>query len=154
MIAKIIRSSFPGLESDPNFPDMVNAYAIESSLDGLPPPCPDLGMYRAMDTAGFLHTSCAVVDGRVVGFILVLLSPLPHYSVHVATIESFFVLSRYRQSGAGFKLLREAEMIAEENGSAGIFINAANGKDLSKIMQKMKSYRQTHVTYFKRVNHA
>ena len=154
MTAKIIRSSFPELEADPNFNDMVNAYAAESFLDGLPPPCPDLGIYRAMDKAGFLHTMCAVVDGRVVGFILVLLSPLPHYSVQVATVESFFVLSRYRQSGAGFNLLREAEIVAEENHAAGMFINAANGKDLGKIMQKMKSYKNTHVTYFKRFHHA
>ena len=148
MIAEIVVSSIPELLAAPNLQEMMDAYAAEAALEGMPEPKANLDAYRAMDKWGLMHTLCAMVDGKIIGFILVLVNELPHYSALLASIESYFVLAQYRQSGAGIMLLKSAETHAFEKNAAGFMVSAACGGTLDKMMMRSMIYRKTHNVYF------
>src|SRR5690606_9497097 len=77
----------------------------------------------------------ARVDGVLVGFIVLLTSMNPHYSVVLGAVESFFVAAAHRKSGAGVKLLREARRAAKDRGAVGLLVSAPFGAELSVLLK-------------------
>lgn len=143
---------FSELETAPNFKFMTTMYAAEAKLDGMPEPKPHMETYHALDKSGFLVTLCAFVEEEIVGFLTLTITMLPHYSVVVAHLESFFVLKDHRTSNAGLQLLSTAEGVAKKRGAVGIFLAAAVDGQLEKILTKMKRhYTRTHSGFFRRL---
>ena len=97
MIRKIQISD---LEKAPNIQALLNEYASESSISGLPHPKAKVEPYKMLESAGALDVYGAYVHEELVGFITVLVSILPHYGEKVAVTESFFVAKKHRKSGA------------------------------------------------------
>ena len=135
---------------DPQFPALIAEYARESAVEGLPPPDAKMATYLAMDGTGMLHPLGVWRDGWLVGFLSVLTPILPHYGALVAVAESFFVSAPHRKGGAGLRLLKEAERIAEEAGSPGIFVSAPISGILIEILPR-RGYTETSRVFFKKV---
>jgi predicted acetyltransferase len=96
-----------------------------------------------------MRTICAYVGTELVGFAIVLITIMPHYSAPVATMESFFVAARRRESGAGLALRRAVERISKAHGARGLLISAAVGSRLEKLLKKSRAFQESHHIFFK-----
>lgn len=134
--------------AEPNIAELWELYAAESHTEGLPPHNPQRGMYQAMEHMGVLHTWGAYDDGKLIGFIALLVNVVPHYGAMIGTLESFFVHRYYRKGGTGMKLLRTAKAKAMELGAAGLFVSCPAGGKLEKAMP-MFGYRHSNTVFFK-----
>jgi hypothetical protein len=88
MTVDIIHTTIHDLQSDPDLLGLLMEYSCESGMSGLPPPKWNFGTYSMMESQGFLHPIAAYVDDHLVGFLLLLVHDLPHYSVPVAVSRS------------------------------------------------------------------
>lgn len=136
----------------PGFPALIEEYARESAIDGLPSPRVKLDGYIALDRTGFLHVYSATTDGQLIGFITILAPVLPHYGVTVAVTESFFVASEHRRGGPGLRLLAAAEEQARVLGAPGLLVSAPFGGRLFELLPKC-GYVETNRVFFKKVSH-
>jgi GNAT superfamily N-acetyltransferase len=114
----------------------------------MPRTAPNWDAYRQFEAAGILHPIAARLDGVLIGFIGVLLAPLPRHSVPIATTERFFVLKAHRKTGAGLKLLRAAEEKARALGSPGLLVTAPFAGDLFQVLPRV-GYAETNRVFFK-----
>ena len=152
MTLSLKECSIEEIEGFPNFADILEEYAAESSISGLPHPSAKMDMYRQLVAVGALHVICAFKDETFIGFITVLTSIIPHYSTTVATTESFFVAKEYRSTGAGMKLLREAEAHAKEKGVRGILVSAPINGVLAEVLPHT-GYTETNRVFFRRFSY-
>jgi GNAT superfamily N-acetyltransferase len=143
-------SSVSEIEAASNFDELLAEYANEATIARIPAPTPRMETYRHLESAGMLHVFSALSDGQLVGFITVLAPVLPHYGVAVAVSESFFVARAHRKTGAGLKLLSEAEAKAASLGSPGLLVSAPFGGDLFHVLPRV-GYAETNRIFFKRV---
>lgn len=127
---------------------LIEEYAQESAIAGLPHPRGKFELYAPLETAGVMHSFGAFVDGRMAGFIVVLVSALPHYGAKVGVSESWFVADAYRKTGAGMALLREAKRHAKEAGAVGMLVSAPRGGKLEKVMLAMDGFTPTNTVFF------
>ncbi len=137
--------------SAPNIKELLDEYAEESAIFGLPHPKAKVDLYKQLESVGFLYPIGAFCEDGLVGFILVLTHILTHYSERVSTTESFFVAKAYRKTGAGIKLLRAAEGYAKEIKSLGLLISTPIGGDLAEVLSKT-DYRETNRVFFRAFN--
>ena len=135
-------------EREPNLDELFAEYASEASIEGLGECRVQMQMYRQLETAGVLHPIVAHQDDKLVGFLSLLISVVPHYGCRIATTESFFVAKAARAGGAGMKLLRAAEDKARELGVQGLFISAPAGGRLSAVLPHA-GYRKTNEVFFR-----
>ena len=152
-MVEVRRCSFSELESAPTFADLLAEYAEESRMEGMPPPLAKIATYRKLDNIGLMNTFGAFAEGDLVGFIAVLVAPNPHYSVDVATSESFFVAKEHRKTGAGLRLLHAAEQFTDETAASGLLISAPSGGDLARVLDGLDSYVETNRVFFRRRKH-
>lgn len=102
-----------------------------------------------MDEAGIATVLLAFNDDILIGFAIVLVVVLPHYSVPVATMESLFVGAAYRNTGAGLKLLHATEEAVRAKGAVGLLVSAPKGGQLAEVLTRMRSYRETNRVFFR-----
>lgn len=136
------------MELAPNISDLLNEYALESAIDGLPHPAARVETYKHLEAVNAICMIGAFVEEVLIGFIAVLMPVLPHYSVCVAVVESFFVLSEYRKTGAGIKLLREAEEHSIALNAHGILVSTPTGGSLVQVMPHV-GYTETNRVFFR-----
>lgn len=132
---------------DPSAEALLAEYADECALAGLPPPVPHRDIYLALERAGVVSMFGARVDGVLVGFIVLLTSMNPHYSVVLGAVESFFVAAAHRKSGAGVKLLREARRAAKDRGAVGLLVSAPFGGKLAAVLKRSKRFDLTNEVF-------
>ena len=153
-MALIIRKcSIAEIESAANIEAILSENAAESAIAGLPAPSAKFEMYRGLEESGALHVVGAFLDELIIGYITVLAPVLPHYSAVVAVTESFFVAKEYRKTGAGLKLLAEAEDYAKSKGSPGLLVSAPFGGNLAEVLPR-KGYEETNRVFFKNFSKA
>ena len=148
MTLEIKKYTIDMLAQHENLPQLLKEYANESSIQEMPKFNPNIKMYRTLEKSGLFHTFVAVADGKIVGFILVLVTILPHYSVLAGVVESFFVAKKYRKTGVGIKLRQTAETHAKNTGACALLISAPMGGVLEKILPYV-GYRETNRVFFK-----
>lgn len=136
------------LEEQNSF-DLLDAYADELAMEGLPHPKAKLDMYRQLESLGKLQIITAYMENFLIGFVNVITVMNPHYGIDISSTESFFVLKEFRKSGAGVLLRREAELCAKRLNSPGIFISAPFGSNLAASLEGSKDYKETGRTFFK-----
>ncbi|WP_422016096.1 GNAT family N-acetyltransferase [Reyranella sp.] len=144
-------SSVAELEHDPGLAALLVEYAAESSIAGMPVPAARMDSYRELEARGLLRVLSAIHDGRLIGFLTLLVPVLPHYGVAVAVSESFFVALAHRGTGAGLKLLRAAEDLARRLGSPGLLVSAPFEGNLFKVLPRV-GYTETNRVFFKKVS--
>ena len=147
---EIMRTSVRHLFACDEITGLLQEYADQSSNPELPSANPKQELYLGMEEAGFLHVIAAFLGNELIGFATVVVAVLPHYGVPVATMESIFVRDRHRRSGAGIKLVREAEALARDEGAKGLLVTAPAGGRLSRVMPKI-GYRETNTVFFRAV---
>ena len=134
--------------SAPNVDAVLGAYAQESSIVGLTRPRADKATYLKLAAANMFDAIGAFDGDDLLGFIVTLTTPLPHYSEKVASVESFFVLKEYRRLGLGAKLMSAAKVAATAKGAKGLLISAPIGSQLAAVLEKSKSFRETNRVFF------
>ena len=139
-------------KSSAAFAHAVRLYAEECAISGLPAPRADFEVYKRLQDRGALKVIGALADGAIVGFLALLIAPLPHYSERVATTESFFVLKEYRRKGLGFRLLSLAKQLAKDNGAKGLLVSAPKGSTLAKVLEHSHAFTETNRVFFTRLS--
>ena len=142
--------SVADIMGDPLFPTLVEEYAAESAIAGLPPPNARMQTYLHLEALGMLHAFGAIHGNTLVGFISLLAPVLPHYGLTIAVCESFFVASAYRYTGAGLRLLKAAEDKTKELGSPGLLVSAPYAGALFEVLPRC-GYTETSRVFFKQV---
>jgi GNAT superfamily N-acetyltransferase len=145
----IKESSVSELEAEVTFMRLLEEYASESAIAGLPPPAARIEMYKILGASSALRVWGAFFGHGLIGFITVLAPVIPHYSIRVAVCESFFVTPSRRGTGAGLKLLHLAEDYAEEIGSPGLLISAPLGSNLAEVLPRV-GYVETNRVFFRK----
>jgi GNAT superfamily N-acetyltransferase len=141
-------STVAELEAAPNFGALLDEYAAESAIHGLPHPKAKMELYKLMETTGVLEAVGAWADDKLIGFITVTTCVLPHYGEYISATESFFVSKAERSTGAGLRLLRAAECIARRLNAKGLLISAPIGGTLAEVLE-LTDYRETNRVFFK-----
>ena len=121
---------------------------FEYAIDGMATPEVQWSRYEALAAGSMLYPIGAFMDGKLIGFVFVLLTTSLHYGVPIASTESFFVLREYRNTGAGLQLLGAAENLAREHGASGVMVMAPEGKELVQILPQF-GYKDTHRLFLK-----
>ena len=140
--------SFADIEHAPTIEALLAEYGAESAIDELRPHAMQPALYRQMESSGALHILGAFKGGELIGLICLIVAVLPHFGKSIATTESFFVRPDYRKTGAGIKLLREAEAMATRLGAVGLFVSAPIGGRLAQVLP-CSGYRQTNQVFFR-----
>lgn len=144
----IQRTNVVGIMGATAFPALIDEYAAESAIEGLPKPVAKLASYQTFENIGFFRAFAALRAGDLVGFITVMAPPLPHYSRPIAVAESFFVASAHRKTGAGLKLLEAAEGAARELGSPVLLVCAPIAGRLFEVLPR-RGYRESNRVFCK-----
>jgi GNAT superfamily N-acetyltransferase len=147
-MCEVVRTTVAALWDDPYFDGLVDEYAAESSIEGLPHPKNKRETYEMLESVGALTVFGAYQDRHLIGFLTILLPIMPHYGEVVATTESYFVGADYRKSGAGLKLLRAAEVFAKEADAQGFLVAAPSGGRLAEVMPKL-GYTESNRVFFR-----
>lgn len=141
------------LEVVPNIHALLDEYAKESALDGLPHPAVNAELYKAIEQSGVMQPFGAFIGDELVGFMQVVCSVSPKYGVVIATIESIFVLPQCRKTGAGIKLIATAKLHAQSLGAAGLVISAPIGGSLDAMLDGSKAFTPCNRIYYEALNH-
>lgn len=144
----IQQCTFADLVAAPAFAKLADEHATESVRVGLPVNLHTPG-YEALEASGMSTLFAAYHEGELVGFANVLVAVMPHYSEPLATIESIFVASAHRNTGAGTALLRAVEHVAREKGAAGLLVSAPIGGRLADVMGRKRDYRETNRVFYR-----
>ncbi len=140
------------LTANLNFWDLLEEYAEESALEGLPPPGQKFEMYRLMEASGTFHCFGAYDGDQLVGFVALLTPVIPHYGVSVGVTESLFAAKVHRKKGVGLKLLRTAEKFARDAGCPAIMVSAPAHGALVRVLQGLE-YAETNRVFTKVFKH-
>lgn len=146
----IHQSSVAEIEGSPEFAAMVPDYAAESQIGGMPPANPQWETYHTLESLGLLHVFTATFEGRMIGYLSLIVSVLPRYGVPIVVTESYFVSRGHRKSGAGLKLLEAAEQKTRDLGATVILVSAPSEGALARVLPR-KGYRETSRVFFKKV---
>jgi GNAT superfamily N-acetyltransferase len=141
-------STVAELGDAPNRDELLDEYAREASIDGLPTQNPQRATYQQLEDLKALSVIGAFDGERYVGFALVLTTVSPHFGCMLSTTESLFVAKSYRHTGAGTKLLKAAERHAQASGSVGLLVSAPHGGRLAELLP-MKGYAESNRVFYK-----
>ena len=134
-----------------NIIELLEEYAVESAISGLPKPAHKAELYRQFTAADIMECFAAFLDDLLIGFITVLSPVMPHYSIPVSVTESFFVAKEHRKTGAGLKLLHFVEKCMQEKGAQGLLVSAPYGGSLAEVLPKI-GYKETNRVFFRGFN--
>ena len=137
------------IENASNIDNILKEYAEESSVKKLPSPLAKADTYKHLESLEAIHIVGAFVNKLLVGYIISFAPVMPHYSSRIAVTESFFVLKEYRKTGAGLKLLKEAEQYSINAEAIGLFVSAPIGGVLAEVLPNV-GYEETNRVFFKR----
>jgi len=147
-IRKTTISEFFGAD---NIQTLLDKYAEESAMHGLPHPKAKIDLYEQLERVGILYPISAFLDDVLIGFIFIVSPIMPHYSERISTAESFFVAKEHRKTGAGTKLRHAAEQYAKEIGALGLLMSAPLGSDLAEVLPRV-GYVETNRVFFRSFN--
>lgn len=133
----------------PDARDLLDEYAEESSIEGLPPACPSEGMYRQLEQSGALTLLVAREGDHLLGFVVLLVYLNPHYSVRLGVGESIFVARAHRKSGAGDQLRRAAERTAAGADAVGVLFTAPLSSRFAEVLDALPMYSETNRVFFR-----
>ncbi len=141
-------SDWETIRNDPYYHDIINGYADECAIEGMPRPKPDGRVYQQLINNGVMFPFTARIHPFLIGFIALLVTPNPHYGCLIGTVESFYVLPEHRSSGAGLQLLARARQHATTLGAKGLLVSAPADGTLSAVLDGM-NFMHTNEVFFK-----
>lgn len=132
-----------------NINELIDEYADESKVEGLPKQNAKISMYEAMEKANAIKSIGAFFDDKLIGFILLIAPIMPHYDARLAVTESFFVSKEYRKTGAGLKLINAAKEYTKNQNACGLMLTAPEGSDLAKVLPKVGCKESNRVFFWR-----
>lgn len=147
------QTNMESLELESSFHALVEEYVAESKPEEMPRHNPDMAGYKRLEAAGMLSVLGAYDDNKLIGFIIIIATPVPHYGsdAKLATVESYFVSCAHRRGGTGLKLLRAAETKAKEMGAVVMFVSAPVNGRLIRVMPSF-GYRESNRVFCRRLS--
>lgn len=136
--------------AEPGVEALLDGYAAEAALLELGPAGAQIETYARMEASGALHVLAGYLDARMVGFLALLASTVPHYGRLIAVCESYYVEPASRGTGLGLRLLREAESRALALGAVAIMASSPQGGRAGRVLSRV-GYRQATEAYIKRL---
>lgn len=147
MVLTVKKASVDELYGEANFSLLVEEYAQECSIAGLPHPAGKFDLYKNLEKSGAMYAAGAYLDGTLIGFLVVLAPVNPHYGVVLAVAETLFVTVSRRPTGAGLRLIDLAKEFARAAGSPGLLISAPVDSPLISILPR-KDFVETNRVFF------
>jgi GNAT superfamily N-acetyltransferase len=159
----ILPVSFRAILDAPNAADLLCAYAQDCLVPDAEPQRP---LYEMMEKTGSIQCFGAYIDEttneldasivipspRLVGFISVFRTIVPHDGHLIAAVESFFVDPPHRLTGAAFLLLAAAELYATDAGCRCLLASARLGSALDILLTRRSGYERTHSQHTRWLN--
>lgn len=130
---------------------LLEEYAAECSIPELGPINPQAAMYEEREAVGMAQMFGAYRDGKMVGFASLLTTILPHYGCKAATLESLFISSDARASGAGSMMMAVIEGFAKQAGCVAILYSAPAGGQLERLLSLKSAYSCTSAIFCRRL---
>src|SRR5581483_3369806 len=113
---------------------------------------PDIELYEGLERAGKLFIVTARARGQMVGYVMMLIHPHPHYKhVIVATDDIHFLHRDFRKGFTGCRLIDAAETEAARRGAQIIAWRTKVGHDHGALFAR-RGYTAQDVVYTKRLD--
>lgn len=143
---QIRRVSYSEILAAPNATRLIDEYAAECSS---PDHDPQVHMYAALEAVGALQCfgAYAAEDELLVGFASVLIAISPHNGKRIASVESIFVPTRHRNTGAGNLLLTAVEDYAAAAECISLIYAARVGSRLHKVLLLRTECEPSHALF-------
>ena len=131
--------------------DLVYAHWQELGLDQDLEIAPDFAKMKAIEDIGIFKVITVREDGKMVGYLLALVSKHLHYrtSPPMLIVDAYYVSPECR-SGTGVKLIRFTESVAHRLGAIKVYFSCKVHKDHSKLFTAM-GYRLSDYAFTKRL---
>lgn len=123
------------LYADPDFDFMVAEYSTHANKK-FPKPQYKQEDYQRMESAGALCAWRVMVDGKLVGFITILISGTLHFGGEIGIVESFFVLKSHRFTGMGDRMLAHVESYSKNRGLSVVVVQCPFASKLKRLLEK------------------
>jgi hypothetical protein len=96
---------------------------------------PDAALFEQLERAGQLQIVTARDAGIMVGYMLFVVRPHPHYADVLCGFEdAYFMSIGSRRGTAGIKLIRESISVLKRRGVKRVFIHTKKAQDLGRIL--------------------
>lgn len=119
---------------------------------------PDMATYRAMEKSGRFCIVTARLEGRLIGYVWLLIQRHLHYQdvkqasiVSVGTDDIHYLLPEYRKGWTGVNLLKAAEDEMRSRGVQVMYLRTKAAHDHGAIFLRL-GYAPTDVVYSKRLD--
>jgi len=131
--------------------DLVYAHWQELGLDLDLEIAPDIAKMKALEDLGVWRVLTAREDGRLVGYLLAVVSVHLHYmnSPRMFIVDAYYVSPESRK-GTGAKLIRFAETFARELGTIKIYLSCKIHRDHSALFLAL-GYQLSDYAFIKRI---
>lgn len=106
--------------------------------------------YIDMERAGVMQSIGAFCGEKLIGFVAVLAAKVPRCDAPMAVADGLYVARAYRRTGAGVKLIREAEKYARDIGSPCLAFGTPKDGPLATILPRF-GYDLTNIMFTKAV---
>lgn len=112
---------------------------------------PDYVKMAKLEELGMFKVITVREDGRLVGYLLAVVSTHLHYSTSppVFIVDAYYISPECR-SGTGVKLVRFAESVAKELGTIKIYFSCKVHKDHTQLFQAL-GYKLSDYAFIKRI---
>lgn len=112
---------------------------------------PDIEKMTILEKAGAFTVVTAREDGRLVGYLLAVVSTHLHYrsSPKMFIVDAYYILPEFR-NGTGVRMFRFAEKLAHSLGAIKIYLSCKVHKDHSKLFTAL-GYRLSDYAFIKRI---
>lgn len=112
----------------------------------------DWDKFCLLEGMGILKTLAARADGVLVGYILHILCPLPHYKTVLAAHDDAFYLKRdHRKGMTGVKMFRAAEEMLKKYGVNRVIYHEKLRAPMGRVFKYLK-YRTIESIWTKDLN--
>lgn len=135
---------------DPRGPGLIAEYAAECVNALIGKPAPRLDIYENLEASGMGQCFAAYERYEMVGFAMVIVAVVPHYSLSCATLESLYVT---RNATCGGDLLKALEDYAHSLGATGLFFTAPVKSRMARLffLQEGDRYTLTNHVFCRRL---
>jgi len=97
---------------------------------------PDWDAYEALEASNKLRIFTARVNGKLIGYFVVLVGVNLHYKDHVFAVNDILYLDQsYRKGRTGLKLIKFAEQCLKDDGVSVLTINTKVHKPFDTLME-------------------
>lgn len=97
----------------------------------------DYDFYSALEAAGQLLVVTAREDGKLQGYVMMLVRKHPHYRKICGFEDAYFLRKSSRKGSAGMGLIQSAMIFAQALGAQKVFWHSKCSKDLSTIFTRL-----------------